>query len=478
MLKERDYLFNKLNKLFDIILITLAFLIAHLIRNYILAQYILPQMVSFVPLKDYIWLVIPGIIIAIIFLNANGIYSSMRVLNNYQVVKKVFISCLEITVSLTFLFFFFKINKSRVQIYLFCSLTFLFLLIKNISVKTFLVNLRKKGHNYQTVVFIGSGDRLKEFIDIFDKHPFWGFKIQGIISDDSAIKKGDKLFGYDVIGSYKDSSDILFENPADEIVIIPNKLKLDELAGVLESCEEMGLKARFALNFFKHEISHPKLVDYEDVSVLTYFPTRDMNFALFIKYLFDKIAAAILLIIFSIPMLIIAIAIKLTSKPGEKIIFKQRRVGLYGRTYWCYKFRTMVSNAEELKKHLLKFNELDGPAFKIQNDPRITRLGRILRITSLDELPQLYNVLVGNMSLVGPRPPVPEEAAKYDKWHRRRFSMKPGLTCLWQISGRNKLAFDRWVKLDLEYIDNWSLLLDFKILVKTVFVVITGYGAM
>jgi lipopolysaccharide/colanic/teichoic acid biosynthesis glycosyltransferase len=152
------------------------------------------------------------------------------------------------------------------------------------------------------------------------------------------------------------------------------------------------------------------------------------------------------------------------------------RVGLNGKKFILYKFRTMLENAEELKQGLLNKNEMDGPVFKIKEDPRVTKLGGFLRKTSLDELPQLFNVLKGDMSLVGPRPPLPSEVSNYDLWHRRKLCMKPGLTCLWQVNGRNKINFEKWMKLDLEYIDNWSLLLDFKILLKTIPAVLSGSG--
>jgi exopolysaccharide biosynthesis polyprenyl glycosylphosphotransferase len=182
-----------------------------------------------------------------------------------------------------------------------------------------------------------------------------------------------------------------------------------------------------------------------------------------------------LLVLLSPLFLIIAALIKLTS--SGPIFFKQVRCGLGGRKFAFYKFRSMIVDAEERKKGLEPLNEMSGPVFKIKDDPRITPVGRIIRKLSLDELPQLYNVLKGEMSLVGPRPPIPEEVQKYERWQRRRLSMRPGLTCLWQVNGRNEVDFEQWMKLDLEYIDNWSLGLDFKIMLRTIPVVLTGHGA-
>ncbi|HSU82406.1 MAG TPA: sugar transferase, partial [Thermoanaerobaculia bacterium] len=167
--------------------------------------------------------------------------------------------------------------------------------------------------------------------------------------------------------------------------------------------------------------------------------------------------------------------VKLTSRGA--VLYRQTRCGLNGRSFTLYKFRTMVADAHERRQEFLHLNEMNGPVFKLKSDPRVTRLGRLLRRFSLDELPQLWNVLRGDMSLVGPRPPIPEEVAQYQRWQRRRLAMKPGLTCLWQISGRNDVDFDRWMQLDLEYIDSWSPMLDLKILLKTVPVVLSGRGA-
>ena len=171
-----------------------------------------------------------------------------------------------------------------------------------------------------------------------------------------------------------------------------------------------------------------------------------------------------------------ALAIKIEDPKGG-IFFGQQRSGLFGREFKMWKFRSMVSNAEEMRVALEEQNEMDGPVFKIKHDPRITRVGRFIRKTSIDELPQLWNVLVGQMSLVGPRPPIPAEVAEYERWQMRRLSMRPGITCIWQVSGRNNVDFETWMKLDLQYIDNWTLFLDIKLLLKTVPVVLLRQGA-
>jgi exopolysaccharide biosynthesis polyprenyl glycosylphosphotransferase len=241
----------------------------------------------------------------------------------------------------------------------------------------------------------------------------------------------------------------------------------------------MGIRSRLPVPVGSHRIAKPVLESFDDLPVITFNPVKEFGGALLFKYSFDRLAAAVLLLLLSPLLLVIALLIKATAqKWSDPVFYGQTRCGLNGRQFTLWKFRSMEPNADRKLDELALMNEMTGPVFKMRNDPRVTKLGRWLRKASLDELPQLWNVLVGEMSLVGPRPPLPHEVARYDRWQRRRLSMKPGITCIWQVSGRNKLSFETWMQLDLEYIDNWSLGLDLKILCKTVYVVATGYGAM
>ncbi len=206
---------------------------------------------------------------------------------------------------------------------------------------------------------------------------------------------------------------------------------------------------------------------------ITFRNTPDNYLALKFKVILDFILSILILAVLSPFMLLIAVIIKLDGGP---VFFLQKRTGLNGRQFYCYKFRTMVVNAESLQKTLLDKNEQQGPVFKIKNDPRVTKIGKFLRKTSIDELPQFFNVLRGEMAIVGPRPPIPSEVKQYERWQQRRLSMKPGITCIWQVSGRNNIPFDQWMKMDMQYIDTWSLKLDLIIILKTIKVVFTGDG--
>jgi exopolysaccharide biosynthesis polyprenyl glycosylphosphotransferase len=212
-----------------------------------------------------------------------------------------------------------------------------------------------------------------------------------------------------------------------------------------------------------------------EMPMLTFSTTPENEDLLLFKRVLDFLMALAFLVVLSPLFLVLALLIKLTSR--GPVFYRQTRCGLGGRKFTVYKFRSMQADADLLREELAALNEMDGPVFKIRNDPRCTAVGAFMRKFSLDELPQLVNILKGDMSFVGPRPPLPEEVEKYERWQRRRLRMHPGLTCLWALEGRNKLNFKRWMELDLEYIDNWSPSLDWKILVKTIPVVLLGRGA-
>jgi len=245
---------------------------------------------------------------------------------------------------------------------------------------------------------------------------------------------------------------------------------------IISVCQEQGIIVRSLLEVFIPELTESKIEQLENESVFTIYPGKMDGFPVLMKRTLDFFISLILIIILSPLFIITALLIKLTS-PGP-VFFIQERMGLNKRRIRIYKFRTMVVNAEQKLSEFEHLNEVSGPVFKIKDDPRITRVGSFLRKTSIDELPQLLNVLKGDMSLVGPRPlPVRDYKGFDQDWHRRRLSVRPGITCLWQINGRSSVPFEKWMELDMEYIDHWSLWLDFKILTKTIPAVLNGSGA-
>ena len=307
------------------------------------------------------------------------------------------------------------------------------------------------------VAVIGNGPSAFEFARTIETHRFWGLKLVGVFSREEVRK-------------------LLEDGGVDELILVVDQESLNEFTGTFLLCEELGVTARVVLNFFPHSIARMELHEFDGFPLLSFSTTPTNEAVMVVRRILDVVLATLILIVFGpLIMLPTAILIKLTS-PGP-VLFRQKRCGLNGRQFVMYKFRSMVNNAEQLRVELEGLNEMDGPVFKSSRDPRITTVGKIIRHRSIDELPQIFNVLRGDMSLVGPRPPLPTEVARYERWQRRRLSMKPGMTCLWQISGRNDVRFEDWMKLDLTYIDNWSLLLDLKILLKTVPVVLLGRGA-
>ena len=264
-------------------------------------------------------------------------------------------------------------------------------------------------------------------------------------------------------------------NIIDEVLYLKTKVIPLEVRNTVRSCEELGVVFSLNYNDQNNKLTNALKTIIGNQKFLTFINIPHNSFALAIKKIMD-ISVSFLMIVCLSPILAgISIMIKMTSK--GPIIFKQSRVGLRGRQFNLYKFRTMILNAEILKKQLESENEMDGPVFKIKDDPRVTRIGTFLRKTGLDELPQLVNVLKGEMSLIGPRPPLPTEIIQYKRWQLRRLSVKPGLSCFWQIKpDRNNIKFEKWMELDLAYIDNWSLRLDFIILVKTIVTVFKRSG--
>ena len=271
--------------------------------------------------------------------------------------------------------------------------------------------------------------------------------------------------------------DLLHEHSANGIILSAKHTYFGQIEKVIQACELEGVEVWLLADFFKTQISQTTLDELYGRPILVFRSAPAASWQGVAKEFIDSVGAFFALALAAPFMFVFGILIRLNS-PGP-ILFRQLRSGLNGKPFTMYKFRSMVTNAEQLKHELAVLNEMDGPVFKVTNDPRVTRFGRFLRRYSFDELPQLWNVLRGEMSLVGPRPLPVDEVRRFDDLaHRRRLSVKPGLTCLWQISGRNNVTdFKDWVRLDLEYIDNWSIWLDFKILVRTIPIVLSGTGA-
>ena len=337
------------------------------------------------------------------------------------------------------------------------------------------VSLRIREGRKIPILLVGAGNRAREFTEDVFNHRASGYKIVGLL-DAREDSIGRKIPGdHHIIGCFSQLGEILENYLVEEVFFVLEPRHFGYLDFLMEICSDAGINSHLIYTSGQSSPYKASPDSIGEVPCITFSRLPMGESSLFIKRVFDIVLSAVLLVLLSPLFLIIAILIKLGSK--GPVFFPWRVVGTGNRDFVGYKFRTMVENAEELKESLSAKNEMNGPVFKIKNDPRITPVGKWLRKFSLDELPQLWSVLKGDMSLVGPRPPNRNELARYEFWQRRKISFKPGMTCLWQVRGRNQICdFNDWCRLDLEYIDNWSLWLDFKILVWTVWVVVRGTG--
>lgn len=467
MLKEHATVFRKLMIFIDLCIVAASFFLAYFLRN---------KLDGLLPLSFYMWILFVLLILWGSLLYFFGMYASFRLKKMSEilvVIAKASFFSLIILGSVNYLF---KMQDvSRGLIFLVFALITFFITLEKIVLMQFFRRLRRKGFNFKNILIVGTGRRAQKFIKNVDQNKEFGLKIIGIIDKDEG-KVGQQIEGHKIIGSFAALPDILRNNAVDHVLFILPRSMLGEIEQPILYCETVGVTVSIAIDFFNLQFAKCKEGSMFDLPLLTFETTSDKLWMLLVKRLSDIVFSVFALMLL-IPVLgIVAIVIKITSKGA--IFFRQERCTLRGRKFMLYKFRTMVKDAEQKLAELQKFNEMKGPVFKIKNDPRLTKIGKFLRKFSVDELPQFWNVLKGDMSLVGPRPPIAQEVENYDHWQRRRLSMRPGITCLWQIMGRNKIIdFNEWMRLDLQYIDNWSLFLDFKILLKTVPVVLFGIGA-
>ena len=329
--------------------------------------------------------------------------------------------------------------------------------------------LRSRGGSARFLLIIGDGPAASVFAERIRRHRELGLRIIGFVGSGAGRAR---LAAAPVLGSVDDVPTILHSRGVDEVAICLDPEEAALVEPLARLCEDEGRIVRIPLDGAAPTLSGGRMEDFDGIEVLSLVRGPDHAASLVLKRTLDVVGASAGLLLLS--PLLIAVALWIRVVDGGPVLFHQERVGLNLRPFPVVKFRTMALDAEERLAELLGRNILSGHAFKLDDDPRLTRTGRILRRTSLDELPQLWNVLIGQMSLVGPRPPLPREVAGYDIWHRRRLSMKPGITGLWQVEARREAEFDRWVTLDLAYIDRWSLWLDLKIMVRTVPAMLAG----
>ncbi len=467
MIKENERLYNNIITVFEVVVTVTAFVIGYYVRVFDYAN-------TFIYSNQYIisgLLIIPIWYILLKIIN----FQSLQKIKAYSVIIIEYFVIVLVGISIMFIFIFWlKLdNISRIAILIFGIIDFFLLSILRISLISIQKKRAIKGKDIKNTI-IYADEKSISFIEKIRIAKQYGYKIVAIISDNEQIKSKYSET-YKIHNKNIDIDKFLSENTIDEVIYCIDEIEAEEIRNLVYSCSEVGVNFQLQSQLFSLIAAKSQLNFMGEIPLLSISATSTDFFALSVKKIFDFFFSFFTLL-FSFPiMIMIAIAIKIGSKGS--ILFKQKRVGLRGRIFTMLKFRTMVVDAEKFKDELISENEVDGPVFKIKNDPRVTKIGAFLRKTSLDEFPQFINVLKGDMSIVGPRPPIQEEVEKYERWQLRRLSMKPGITCIWQVTGRNNISFDDWMKMDLQYIDTWSLRLDIMLIFKTINAIIkrTGY---
>jgi len=485
MLKQQARLVALLVFVADLLLIAAAFVAAHGLRSELAPGLGLTDASpGLYPLRSYLPLLPLALVIWSALLWSSGRYRSHRRVPLVAEAAEVVRVCLLGAAGFGLTVWVLRLDErllrsdriSRSFILLFAALSALFLLAEKLGLRVAARWIRERGLNFRTILVIGTGSTAGALMEAVRDHRWWGYRMLGTLGSqerESEREEPDPRAA-PVLGDIADLETVLAREIVDEIVFAVPPRQMGRYENLLLRLRDEGILVRFALDLLPHTRGRVELEEIEGIPMMS-LASAPGAVQLALKRAVDVTLSSVLLVLAVPVSVLVAMAIKWGE--GGEVLFRQRRCGLNGRVFTLYKFRTMIDGAEAQMHEVAHLNEMNGPVFKSRRDPRVTRLGRILRRFSLDELPQLWNVLRGDMSLVGPRPPIPEEVARYERWQRRRLSMKPGLTCLWQISGRNELDFDSWMALDLQYIDNWSPWLDVKILAKTVPVVLSGRGA-
>lgn len=462
MLRRDRLLRMQVHQLMDACLFALGFWLAYLLRSNarIIDAFRLDD-VS--PFETYMWLFLILMPAAPLILEAQGFYNRPMLCRRRTTSWILFKGCLFTTLGLILTLFLFRSGIARLVTVLFGAISFLLLSAKEEVLRHAFRSELARAQYRRRFLLVGSTEETGRMrAELGQKSPEPVEVVAELDLNETPVQS---------------MVDLLHEHSVNAVIISAKRSFFDQVEAAVRACELEGIEVWLMADFFRTQISRTTFDDFFGQSIMVFRAVPEASWQGVGKQLLDFFGAAALLIVLAPCLALVSVLIKFTT-PGP-IFFRQQRSGLNGRPFTLYKFRTMVSNAEQLKHELAAMNEMSGPVFKLVNDPRITPLGRLLRKSSIDELPQLWNVLRGEMSLVGPRPlPVDEVKRFHDPAHRRRLSVKPGLTCLWQVSGRNKVKdFRDWVRLDLEYIDNWSLWLDVKILCRTLPVVVMGVGA-
>jgi exopolysaccharide biosynthesis polyprenyl glycosylphosphotransferase len=463
MLRRDRQIRMQIHQLVDACLFAFSFWLAYMLRSdpHVIRFFGLREDLS--KFKDIAWLLLVIAPAAPLILEAQGFYDRPGLCLRRTTLWQLFKGCVFTNFVLALALFFFKMLIARWVLIWFGCISFGMVLLKEEAWSMICRSKMALAQYQRRFLLVGTQEETGRI----------RAQLEELQDSDARIVAELDLN----LSSIEDMIKLIHDHSASGVILSAKRSYFDRVEEAIRVCELEGVEAWLVADFFKTQISRTSFDDFCGRPILVFRSTPEASWERVVKQVIDFIGASVLILLSSLVLVVVAVLIRATS-PGP-ILFRQQRSGLNGKPFTIYKFRTMVTDAEQRKHELAAMNEMSGPVFKMTQDPRVTPLGRILRKFSIDEFPQLFNVVRGEMSLVGPRPlPVDEVKRFNDLAHRRRLSVKPGLTCLWQISGRNNVKdFKDWVRLDLEYIDNWSLWLDLKILWRTIPVVLVGTGA-
>jgi len=482
MIKRTELFLKQLVLLLDAAMLVIAFLGTYSLRQNLHTFYRLDLIPGWQvlgelkPLDSYLWLLLIILPLWLGLLYVLGAYRQLRMKSYRRMTSIILKSGLLGLVFFGSVVFILKLHYvSRSFMALFFLLSFCLLSLERAALIACFHLMLRRGYFHRNLLIVGTGPRALRFLKTIQSHTGWGLRLVGLVDQDAKLI-GQSVEGVTIIGTLWQIPQILQEQVIDEVIFVVPRSWMTWIEQAILACELAGVRATVAVDLFNMRFAKSQPSDLNGTPLLSFDATPMGEWQLAIKRLIDVLVSGIGLLVLSPVLLFVALLIRATS-PGP-VFFRQVRCGLNGRRFILYKFRSMVMDAEAKQAELRHLNEMHGPVFKVANDPRFTPIGKWLRKTSIDELPQLFNVLKGEMSLVGPRPSLPREVELYEPWQRRRLSIRPGITGYWQVNGRNGITdFSKWMQMDLEYIDRWSLGLDARILFKTVPTVLSGNGA-
>jgi exopolysaccharide biosynthesis polyprenyl glycosylphosphotransferase len=458
----------------DILLINIAFALSYYVR-YELQWIRAVAEAYYVPFSDYVPVSFALTVILLIVFKAEGLYDRRRGSSWLDDAYTVFAGTLIGIAIMIFIFFLYRANfYSRLIFFYAVLLIGTFLSLSRLVERQIAGYLRRRGVGVDRVLIVGAGVVGRAIMRSILAQPELGYRPAGFVDDDPKKQEND-IGPFKALGGTANLGSILTNEAIDQVIVSLPWMSHRKVLGIIADSERRGVRARFVPDLLQMSLSQVDTEVMDGIPLIGMKEPSLRGWKIALKRFMDIAFSSILLVLLSPLLLLIAISIKLDST--GPVFFKQTRLGRGAKPFSCYKFRSMSADAEEVRPHLAHMNETRGPIFKIKDDPRTTSVGRALRRFSLDELPQLANVFRGDMSMVGPRPPLPAEVEDYEDWHHDRLRIPTGITGLWQVMGRSDLTFDEMVMLDLYYAENWSLWLDLKILLRTVPTVLFGRGA-